>query len=114
MASELVLLLILAISGGLFFLVALAISSLGTRINPLPSTARNLNGNAVENGNGNGDSEHDHDHGFAGRLRAEATLIGRSLQAAALMSAALSVFVITESGSDTQGSGYMMALSGAS
>ncbi len=114
MASELVLLLILAISGGLFFLVALAISSLGTRINPLPSTARNLDGNAGGNVDGNGDSEHDDDHGFAGRLRAEATLIGRSLQAAALMSAALSVFAITESGSDTQGSGYMMALSGAS
>lgn len=114
MASELVLLLILAISGGLFFLVALAISSLGTRINPLPSTARNLDGNTGGNVDGNGDCEHDDDHGFAGRLRAEATLIGRSLQAAALMSAALSVFAITESGSDTQGSGYMMALSGAS
>jgi len=114
MASELVLLLILAISGGLFFLVALAISSLGTRINPLPSTARNLNGNAGGNVNVNGDTEHDHDYGFAGRLRAEATLVGRSLQAAALMSAALSVFVIAESGSGTAGSGYMMALGVAS
>ena len=114
MASELVLLLILAISGGLFFLVALAISSLGTRINPLPSTARNLNGNAGGNVNVNGDTEHDHDYGFAGRLRAEATLVGRSLQAAALMSAALSVFAIAESGSGTAGSGYMMALGVAS
>ena len=114
MASELVLLLILAISGGLFFLVALAISSLGTRINPLPSTARNLNGNAGGNVNVNGDTEHDHDYGFAGRLRAEAALVGRSLQAAALMSAALSVFAIAESGSGTAGSGYMMALGVAS
>ena len=89
MASELVSLLILIISGGLFFLVALAISSLGTRLNPLPSTARNLNGNTGGNVEGNGDLEHDHDHGFAGRLSAEATLIGRSLQAAALMTAAI-------------------------
>ncbi|MCH8114904.1 MAG: HlyC/CorC family transporter [Chloroflexi bacterium] len=114
MASGLASLLILIISGGLFFLVALAISSLGTRINPLPSTARNLNGNTggSNNGSGNADDEHDHDHGFAGRLKAEATLIGRSLQAAALMSAALAVFAIFESASGDAGSGLQMALSG--
>ncbi len=104
-------LLTLIISGGLFFLIALAISSLGTRINPLPSTVRNPNGTG--SGNGSVESEHDHDHGFAGRLRAEATLIGRSLQAAALMSAGLSVLAIFESESGTAGSGYQIALSGA-
>jgi Mg2+/Co2+ transporter CorC len=111
MTPGLVSLLTLIISGGLFFLIALAISSLGTRINPLPPTVRNPNGTG--SGNGSVESEHDHDHGFAGRLRAEATLIGRSLQAAALMSAGLSVFAIFESESGTAGSGYQIALSGA-
>jgi len=101
-------LLALIISGSVFFLTALAISSLGTRINPLPSAARNPN----SNGNGNGDSEHDHDHGFSGRLSAESSLIGRSLQAAALMASALAVFAIFQSGSGTAGSGYEVALSG--
>ena len=57
MASELLSLLILIISGGLFFLVALAISSLGTRINPLPATARNLNGNTGGRNNERGKPE---------------------------------------------------------
>ena len=114
MASELVSLLILIISGGLFFLVALAISSLGTRINPLPSTARNLNGNAGGTLSGDADEEHDHDHGFAGRLSAEATLIGRSVQAAALMSAALATFAIVETGSGTVGSGRLRQASAVS
>ena len=115
MAPELVSLLVLVLSGGAFFLVALAISSLGTRINPTPSTARNLNGGAggTQNGDGDDEPEHDHDHGFAGRLSAEATLIGRGLQAAALMSVALSVFAIFESGNDAAGSGYQMVVSGA-
>ena len=71
MASELVLLLILAVSGGLFFLVALAISSRGTRVNPIPSTARNLNESAGGNlnGSGNADAEHDHDHDHSGENR---------------------------------------------
>ncbi len=114
MAPELVSLLALIISGGLFFLVALAIAALGTRVNPIPSTVRNLNGNAGGNPGGNGEDEpeHVHDHGFAGRLRAEATLIGRGIQAAALMSAALSIFAIFESGNGAAGSGYLMALSG--
>ncbi len=99
-------LLTLIVSGIVFFLTALAISSLGTRINPLPSSVRN------PNTNGNGDSEHEHDHGFSGRLSAEASLIGRSLQAAALMASALAVFSIFESGSGTAGSGFEVALSG--
>ncbi len=106
MSPELLALLALIVSGSVFFLTALAISSLGTRINPLPSSIRNPN----TNGNGNGDAEHDHDHGFSGRLSAEASLIGRSLQAAALMASALAVFAIFESG--TAGSGYEVALSG--
>jgi CBS domain containing-hemolysin-like protein len=105
-SPELLALLALIVSGSVFFLTALAISSLGTRINPLPSSIRNPN----TNGNGNGDAEHDHDHGFSGRLSAEASLIGRSLQAAALMASALAVFAIFESG--TAGSGYEVALSG--
>lgn len=110
MSPELLSLLALIISGSVFFLTALAISSLGTRINPLPSAIRNPN----VNGNGNGDSEHDHDHdhGLFGRLSAEASLIGRSLQAAALMASALAVFAIFESGTGTAGSGYEVALSG--
>lgn len=106
MSPEILSLLALIVSGSVFFLTALAISSLGTRINPLPSAVRNPN----SNGNGNGDSEHDHDHGFSGRLSAESSLIGRSLQAAALMASALAVFAIFESGSS--GSGYDVALSG--
>lgn len=106
MSPELLSLLALIVSGSVFFLTALAISSLGTRINPLPSAVRNPN----SNGNGNGDSEHDHDHGFSGRLSAESSLIGRSLQAAALMASALAVFAIFQSGSE--GSGYDVALSG--
>jgi len=105
-SPELLALLALIVSGSVFFLTALAISSLGTRINPLPSSIRNPN----TNGNGNGDAEHDHDHGFSGRLSAEASLIGGSLQAAALMASALAVFAIFESG--TAGSGYEVALSG--
>jgi CBS domain containing-hemolysin-like protein len=105
-SPEILSLLALIVSGSVFFLTALAISSLGTRINPLPSAVRNPN----SNGNGNGDSEHDHDHGFSCRLSAESSLIGRSLQAAALMASALAVFAIFESGSS--GSGYDVALSG--
>jgi putative hemolysin len=99
-------LLALVISGSVFFLTALAISSLGTRINPLPAGIRH------PGFNGNGDAEHDHDHGFSGRLSAEASLIGRSLQAAALMASALAVFAFFESGSGLAGSGYEVALSG--
>jgi Mg2+/Co2+ transporter CorC len=112
-APELVSLLVLVLSGGAFFLLALAISSLGTRINPIPSTVRSLNGNAGGTQNGDGDDEPEHDHGFAGRLSAEATLIGRGLQAAALMTVALSVFAIFEFGNDAAGSGFQMVLSGA-
>ncbi|MDE0592907.1 MAG: hemolysin family protein [Dehalococcoidia bacterium] len=108
MSAELLSLLALVISGSFFFLTALAISSLGTRINPLPAAIRNPG----SNGNGNGDFDHDHDHGFSGRLSAEASLIGRSLQAAALMASALAVFAIFESGSGLAGSGYEVALSG--
>ena len=106
MAPELLSLLALVIFGSVFFLTALAISALGTRINPLPSIARN------PSTNGNGDADHDHDHGFSGRLSAEASLIGRSVQAAALMASALSVFAIFESGSGVAGSGYEIVLSG--
>jgi len=108
MSPELLSLLALIVSGSVFFLTALAISSLGTRINPLPAAVRNPNAN----GNGNGEPEHDHDHGFSGRLSAESSLIGRSLQAAALMASALAVFAIFESGTGTAGSGYEVALSG--
>jgi CBS domain containing-hemolysin-like protein len=101
-------LLALIISGSVFFLTALAISSLGTRINPLPSIIRNTS----TNGNTNGESDHDHDHGFSGRLSAEASLIGRSLQAAALMIAALAVYAIFESSNGVVGSAAEFALSG--
>ena len=106
MSAELLSLLALVISGSFFFLTALAISSLGTRINPLPAAIRN------PSSNGNGDFDHEHDHGFSGRLSAESSLIGRSLQAAALMASALAVFAIFESGSGLAGSGYEVALSG--
>lgn len=104
MSPELLSLLALIISGSIFFLTALAISSLGTRINPLASIARIT----ATNGNGN-NGDHDHDHGFSGRLTAESSLIGRSLQAAALMAAALAAF---EADQGIAGSGYGVALSG--
>jgi CBS domain containing-hemolysin-like protein len=105
MSPELLSLLALIISGSIFFLTALAISSLGTRINPLASIARIT----ATNGNGNNG---DHDHGFSGRLTAESSLIGRSLQAAALMAAALAAFAIFEADQGIAGSGYGVALSG--
>jgi CBS domain containing-hemolysin-like protein len=107
MSPELFSLLALIISGSIFFLTALAISSLGTRINPLASIARIT----ATNGNGN-NGDHDHDHGFSGRLTAESSLIGRSLQAAALMAAALAAFAIFEADQGIAGSGYGVALSG--
>ena len=110
MSPDPISLLALIISTAVFFLTALAISSLGTRVNPLPSAIRNPNTNG--NGIGNGDSEHDHDHGFSGRLSAEASLIGRSLQAASLMASALAVFALFESNSETARSGNEIALSG--
>jgi len=103
-------LLALIIFAAAFFFITLAISALGTRVNPLPSAVRNPNSSS--NGNGNGDPEHDHDHGFSGRLSAEASLIGRSLQAASLMASALAVFALFDSRSESAGSGYEVALSG--
>ena len=103
-------LLALIISTAVFFMTALAISSLGTRVNPLPSAIRNPNTNG--NGNGSGEPEHDHDHGFSGRLSAEASLIGRSVQAASLMASALAVFAFFASSSESDSSGYEVALSG--
>ena len=107
MAPELLSLLALIISVSVFFLTALSISSLGTRVNPLPSILRN------PQTNGNGEIDHDHDHGLSGRLSAEASLLGRGLQAASLMTAALAVFAIFEAGTGgLPGSGYEVALSG--
>ena len=106
MAPELLSLLALIISASVFFLTALSISSLGTRVNPLPSILRN------PQTNGNGEIDHDHDHGLSGRLSAEASLLGRGLQAASLMAAALAVFAIFEAGTGLAGSGYEVALSG--
>jgi hypothetical protein len=107
-SPELLAMLALVISGSVFFLTALSISSLGTRISPMPAAIRNPG----SNGNGNGEAEHDHYHGFSGRLSAEASLIGRSLQAASLMASALAVFAIFQSGTGLAGSGYEVALSG--
>ena len=104
MSPELLALLAFIISGSVFFLTALAISSLGTRINPLPLSVRNPSTNS--------ESDHDHDHVLSGKLSAEASLIGRSLQAASLMASALAVFAILESATDTPGSGYEVVLSG--
>ena len=104
MSPELLALLAFIISGSVFFLTALAISSLGTRINPLPLSVRNPSINS--------ESDHDHDHVLPGKLSAEASLIGRSLQAASLMASALAVFAILESATDTPGSGYEVVLSG--
>ncbi|MBH65476.1 MAG: hypothetical protein CL784_03015 [Chloroflexi bacterium] len=109
MTPELTSLLALIVSGSIFFLTALAISSLGTRINPLPTAARN---SQSTNGNGNGDEEHDHDHGFTGRLSAEASLIGRSLQAAALMTSALAVLAFFDSETNGDRSSSAVVLSG--
>jgi len=109
MTPELTSLLALIVSGSIFFLTALAISSLGTRINPLPTAARNPQST---NGNGNGDEEHDHDHGFTGRLSAEASLIGRSLQAAALMTSALAVLAFFDSETNGDRSSSAVVLSG--
>lgn len=99
-------LLVLIVSEGVFFLIALAISSLGTRVNPLPSVGRSpLN-------NGNGSSEVEHDHGVTSRLSAEATLIGRSIQAATIMSAALAFVAIFELQDSTSDFALKMVFSG--
>ena len=95
MYLETSMLLLLIISGVVFFYIALTISSLGTRINPLPSTARNPHTNG--NLNGNIEELDDSEHGLAGRLSAESTLIGRSLQATALMTFALAMLKTLDS-----------------
>tara|TARA_Y100001960_G_scaffold276974_1_gene307457 strand:- start:1631 stop:2932 length:1302 start_codon:yes stop_codon:yes gene_type:complete len=95
MYLETSMLLLLIISGFVFFYVALTISSLGTRINPLPPTARNLQTNG--NLNGNIEELDDSEYGLAGRLSAESTLIGRSLQATALMTFALALLITLDS-----------------
>ena len=113
MSPEHLLLLLLIISGSVFFLIAFAISSLGTRINPLPSTVRNPNngGNANSNGELGVDHQDDQDHGFSGRLSAESSLIGRSVQAAALISGGLMVFAILELGYGVTELRYQLGLS---
>ena len=114
MSSEHLLLLMLIISGSAFFFIALAISSLGTRINPLPATVRNPNngGNVNSNGELGADHQDDQDYGFSGRLSAESSLIGRSVQAVALISGGLLVFAILELGYGVTGLGYQLGLSG--
>ena len=114
MSSEHLLLLMLIISGSAFFFIALAISSLGTRINPLPATVRNPNngGNVNSNGELGADHQDDQDYGFSGRLSAESSLIGRSVQAVALISGGLLVFAILELGYGFTVLGYQLGLSG--
>jgi len=114
MSSEHLLLLMLIISGSAFFFIALAISSLGTRINPLPATVRNPNngGNVNSNGELGADHQEDQDYGFSGRLSAESSLIGRSVQAVALISGGLLVFAILELGYGVTVLGYQLAWSG--
>ena len=114
MSSEHLLLLMLIISGSAFFFIALAISSLGTRINPLPATVRNPNngGNVNSNGELGADHQDDQDYGFSGRLSAESSLIGRSVQAVALISGGLLVFAILELGYGVTVLGYQLGLSG--
>ncbi len=114
MSPEHLLLLILIISGSAFFFIALAISSLGTRINPFPSTVRNPNngGNVNSNGESGADHQDDQDYGFSGRLSAESSLIGRSVQAVALISGGLLVFAILELGYGVTVLGYQLGLSG--
>ena len=114
MSPEHLLLLILIISGSAFFFIALAISSLGTRINPLPSTIRNPNngGNVNSNGESGADHQDDQDYGFSGRLSAESSLIGRSVQAVALIAGGLLVFAILELGYGVSVVGYQLGLSG--
>ena len=104
----------LIISGSAFFFIALAISSLGTRINPLPATVRNPNngGNVNSNGELGADHQDDQDYGFSGRLSAESSLIGRSVQAVALISGGLLVFAILELGYGVTVLGYQLGLSG--
>ena len=88
MSLEHMLLLMLLISGGVFFFIALALSSLGTRINLLPSTVRNPSNDVSVNSNGESGVDHQ-DDGLSGRLSAESSLIGRSVQAVALISGGL-------------------------
>ena len=97
MSSEHLLLLMLIISGSSFFFIALAISSLGTRINPLPSAVRNPSNGVGASPNGESRADH-HDDGFSGRLSAESTLIGRTVQAVALISGGLLIFAILDLG----------------
>ena len=111
MSLEHMLLLMLLISGGVFFFIALALSSLGTRINLLPSTVRNPSNDVSVNSNGESGVDHQ-DDGLSGRLSAESSLIGRSVQAVALISGGLLVFAILELGYGVTVLGYQLGLSG--
>ena len=110
MSPEHMLLLILVISGSVFFFIALAISSLGTRINLLPSNVRNPSNDVSVNSNGESGVDHQ-DDGLSGRLSAESSLIGRSVQAVALISSGLLVFAILERGYGVAILSYQLGLS---
>ena len=107
MSPEHMLLLMLVISGSAFFFIALAISSLGTRINLLPSNVRNPSNDVSVNSNGESGVDHQ-DDGLSGRLSAESSLIGRSVQAVALISGGLLVFAILELGYGVTGLGSQL------
>jgi len=110
MSPEHMLLLMLVLSGSVFFFIALAISSLGTRINLLPSTVRNPSNDVSVNSNSESGVDHQ-DDGFAGRLSAESSLIGRSVQAVALIYSGLLVFAILERGYGVTILSYQLVLS---
>ena len=110
MSPEHMLLLMLVISGSAFFFIALAISSLGTRINLLPSNVRNPSNDVSVNSNGESGVDHQ-DDGLSGRLSAESSLIGRSVQAVALISSGLLVFAILERGYGVAILSYQLGLS---
>ena len=74
MSPEHMLLLMLVISGSVFFFIALAISSLGTRINLLPSNVRNPSNDVSVNSNGESGVDLQ-DDGVSGRRCAESSLI---------------------------------------
>ena len=108
MTSDLLSLLVLIVSGALFFLTSLTISAFGTRLNPLPAATKSQ----PANGNGNGEEDHEDDNPVADRVSIEAGLVGRGAQAISIVAAALAIYPLLGTGPGDGTDGLRLALSG--
>lgn len=108
MTSDLLSLLVLIVSGALFFLTSLTISAFGTRLNPLPAATKSQ----PSNGNGNGEEDHEDDNPVADRVSIEAGLVGRGAQAISIVAAALAIYSLLGTGLGDGSDGLRLALSG--